>query len=111
MVQVDANLGQPAWLRRFCGRRPLALLFGGGRRLAAMGTRRSAAVGRHQRLMVDGRWPLAVGGAYVGQPTVCGRATDGGPILSKWVSPSPPRCRWFSLQCEEFAAKFDPLNR
>ena len=31
--------------------------------------------------------------------------------ISKWASPSPPRRRWFFLQCGEVAVQIDPFKK
>ena len=53
--RIGADLGQPAWLIRFGGRRPPALMFGGGRRSAVGGGRWSAAVGGRRSAVGGGR--------------------------------------------------------
>ena len=51
---IGADLGEPAWLIKFGGRRPLALMFGGGRRSAAVGGQRRRAFGVRPRSAVGG---------------------------------------------------------
>ena len=48
--------------------------------------------------------------SHAGQTAPCRTGSDRA-MPSKWASPSPPRCRWFFLQCGELAVKRGPLKK